>query len=167
MSFGAFKTGREMCQRPKQIPKKMSSAPDTLRECREILGDLPGDQGAHSRLIQRCSDILGVLLSCTRSLCEKAKGPQTAAAKFELLTGTDALFRGIDVEHRAVRAAIPDVDEVMKKIAALRKSPGFRKMMDDVLHGVLVEQDVDWVMLPLLRELVAYMEELEELVRPR
>jgi hypothetical protein len=136
---------------------------ETLRECREILG-ASCEMNADSCLLQRCSCMLEVLLQATKNLCEKATGPQTPVAKFELLTGTDALFNGIDVESRTVKAAIPDVDDVMKKVVFLRRSPGFRKLLSDVLHGVLIEQDVDWVMVPLLRDLVVVLEEFRALI---
>lgn len=136
---------------------------DTLRQCREILGE-SCDVGTDAHLLHKGAAMLDVLLSFTKYLCEKATGPQDLVTKFLLIHGADALFGGIDVDSRTLRAVVPDVDEVMKRINQLRRSAGFRKLLADVQHGVIVEQDIDWIMVPLLRDIVSALDEMRTLL---
>jgi hypothetical protein len=137
---------------------------EIIKSCRTILGDAQTVSAPDAVALKRCGAILEVLIGVTKGLCERAVGTQNPVTRFEVLNGVEALFRGIDVEHRAVRVILPEIDEVMKVISVLRKSPGFRKTLADAMHGVVVDQDITWEIVPLLRDVVNALEQIESLL---
>jgi hypothetical protein len=136
-----------------------------LDVCEQILKGTAEQEGQDAEIKRRVARKLDILSRYTMRLCELAASEPAggdALLSFDLMHGTDAVFRGLDVAVRVLRQVQPDLEPLAKEAAALRRG-AYRELLNAVSSEVSVDMPVSWVMVPTLRDLVTIMKSVTDL----
>jgi hypothetical protein len=136
---------------------------NVLNECDRILSDAHAADGADAALKAKARRMLQVLSASTRRLCElTASSPDTPEARFDAVTGADAVLRGADAVLRVLKQADVDAEAFMgacKQLQGVKKG-AFRDLLADISTEIYVDRPVASAVLPALRDVVSALTDM-------
>nr|WRJ69480.1 hypothetical protein TetV2_00031 [Oceanusvirus sp.] len=135
-----------------------------LEECETLLGNEDVDSSHETEIKRKAHSRIEVLAGLARKTCELAMqgGDRDPVRAIRLTSSVNALVGGIDNVHRLLRQAVPDADEVLKQMSAVKKGP-YRNMAHDVETLIEYTEPVAWAAVPALRVIVQTLKDLEDL----
>lgn len=135
-----------------------------LKECEAILGDEVDDGSHKAEICRKAAEKIDVLASAAKTICEEAKsaGDGDPVRSLLLFCQVNALMSGVDAVHRLLRQAVPDSDDAVRQLGAVKKGP-YRNVNTDVETQIAYSEPVSWVVVPALKVIVQTLKDLEDL----
>jgi hypothetical protein len=135
-----------------------------LEECEMILGEDVEDDSHKTEICRKAVAKIGVLAAAARKICEEAKsdGDGDPVRTLLLFCQVNSLLSGVDAVHRLLRQAIPEADEALRQLFAVKKGP-YRNVNNDVETQIAYSEPVSWVVVPALKVIVHTLKDLEDL----
>jgi len=135
-----------------------------LEECEMILGEDVEDDSHKAEICRKAVVKIGVLAEAAKKICEEAKsdGDGDPVRSLLLFCQVNSLLSGVEAVHRLLRQAIPEADDVVRQLFAVKKGP-YRNVNNDVETQIAYSEPVSWVVVPALKVIVHTLKDLEDL----
>lgn len=135
-----------------------------LEECEVILGEEVEDDSHKAEICRKAICKIGVLATAAKKICEEAKsdGDGDPVRSLLLFCQVNSLLYGVEAVHRLLRQAIPEADESVKQLLAVKKGP-YKNVNSDVESQIAYSEPVSWVVVPALKVIVNTLKELQDL----
>ena len=135
-----------------------------LSECERLLEGTVDDGSHEGEICRKASDKIAVLAGAAKRVCEEAMSgddgnPVRAVLMF---CQVNTLISGVDNVHRLLRQAVPEADDVIKQMSAVKKGP-YKNVNTDVESQICYKEPVSWAVIPALKVIVQTMKDLEDL----